>query len=163
MKKFEIVTHPDERLEQKCSKVTIFDQKLHDTLDQLFDLMMEHDGIGIAAPQAGITERIAIVYLDDESGVIEMINPEIKYIAGEETDVEGCLSFPGIFGEVKRTDQIVLSAQDRNGKTFVMEADGYLSRAIQHEADHLDGVLFTSKVTRYVTEEELKALEEEAE
>ncbi|MDZ5711603.1 peptide deformylase [Jeotgalibacillus haloalkalitolerans] len=163
MKKFEIVTHPDTRLEQECSKVTVFDRKLHEKLDQLFDLMMEHDGIGIAAPQAGITERIAIVYLDDETGVIEMINPEIKYISGEEKDVEGCLSFPGIFGEVNRTDQIVLTAQDRNGKTFVMEADGYLSRAIQHEADHLDGILFTSKVTRYVTEEELKALEEGAE
>ncbi|KIL50420.1 peptide deformylase [Jeotgalibacillus alimentarius] len=160
MKKLEIVTHPDERLEQVCSKVTVFDQSLHDTLDQLFDLMMEHDGIGIAAPQAGITERIAIVYLDDESGVIEMINPEIKMISGEETDVEGCLSFPGIFGEVSRTDQILLQAQDRNGKTFVMGADGYLSRAIQHEADHLDGVLFTSKVTTFVTEEELKEQEE---
>ncbi|WP_404409077.1 peptide deformylase [Jeotgalibacillus malaysiensis] len=163
MKKLEILTHPDERLEQTCAEVKTFDKQLHDTLDELFDLMMDQDGIGIAAPQAGILKRVAIVYLDDETGVIEMINPEIKYISGEDTDVEGCLSFPGIFGEVTRTDQIVLSAQDRNGKTFVMEADGYLSRAIQHEADHLDGVLFTSKVSRYVTEEELKAMEEEAE
>ncbi|AJD90948.1 peptide deformylase [Jeotgalibacillus malaysiensis] len=162
MNKLEIVTHPDERLEQVCDKVSVFDKELHGQLDQLFDLMMEHDGIGIAAPQAGILKRVAIVYLDDESGVIEMINPEIQMISGEETDVEGCLSFPGVFGEVTRTDQIVLSAQDRNGKTFVIEADGYLSRAIQHEADHLDGVLFTSKVSRYVTEEELKEMEEEA-
>ncbi|TFE02711.1 peptide deformylase [Jeotgalibacillus salarius] len=161
MNKFEIVKHPDEKLEQPCTKVTVFDQKLHNTLDQLFDLMMEHDGIGIAAPQAGITERIAIVYLDDETGIIEMMNPEIRLISGEETDVEGCLSFPGIFGEVPRTDLIELTAQDRNGKTFVMQADGYLSRAIQHEADHLDGVLFTSKVTRFIKEEELEALEEE--
>ncbi|WP_371414445.1 peptide deformylase [Jeotgalibacillus sp. R-1-5s-1] len=156
-----IVTSPDERLETKCEEVTEFNQELHDFLDDLFDLMMEHDGIGIAAPQAGVLKQAAIVYLDDESGIIEMMNPKIDVLSGEETEVEGCLSFPGIFGEVKRPDKIRLTAQDRHGKEFTLEADGYLSRAIQHEADHLEGVLFTSKVIKYVKEEELEGYEEE--
>ncbi|MEW9501356.1 peptide deformylase [Jeotgalibacillus marinus] len=152
----EIVKHPDERLEKECSTVTEFNEKLHTLLDNMFETMVERDGVGIAAPQVGICERVAIVDLDDDEGTLEMINPSLTRKKGSATDVEGCLSFPGIYGEVERPEMIVLKAQDRNGKWFELEADDYLARAIQHEVDHLHGVLFTAKVTRFVKEEELE-------
>ncbi|PPA72103.1 peptide deformylase [Jeotgalibacillus proteolyticus] len=157
----EIVKHPDSRLERECETVTEFSNELHVLLDNMYETMVESDGVGIAAPQVGVCKKAAIVDLDDDEGTIEMMNPSITFKEGKDTDVEGCLSFPGLYGEVERTDSIVLKAQDRDGKWYKLEADGYLSRAIQHEVDHLNGILFTSKVTRYITEEELEGYGEE--
>ena len=129
--------------------------------DEILDTMIEFDGVGLAAPQVGVDEQIAIVEIDETSGTIEMINPEILETKGEQTGVEGCLSFPGLFGEVSRPFYVKVKAQDRKGKTFTFEAEDYLARAIQHEVDHLHGILFTSKVLRYVEENELQELESE--
>lgn len=156
-----IVTYPAEILEASCDKVTVFDKKLAKLLDDMYDTMIEHDGVGLAAPQIGLKKRIAIVDIDDELGTIELINPKIIEQSGSQTGPEGCLSFPGLYGEVTRSDYVKVQAQDRKGRTYLIEAEEFLARAIQHEMDHLDGILFTSKVTKYLTESELEGGEEE--
>jgi peptide deformylase len=150
-----IVTYPAEILEQSCETVKTFDKRLAKILNDMYDTMIEFDGVGLAAPQIGLKQRIAIVDIDDERGTIELVNPEIVEMSGEQNGVEGCLSFPGIYGEVSRANVVKVKAQNRRGKFFTLEAEGFLARAIQHEIDHLNGVLFTSKVTKYINEEEL--------
>jgi peptide deformylase len=156
-----VVNYPAEILEQTCKPVVKFDRKLAKILDDMYDTMIEYDGVGLAAPQIGLDARIAIVDIDDELGTIEMINPVILETSGEQTGPEGCLSFPGLFGEVTRGYFIKIEAFDRKGKKYMLEAEDFLSRAIQHEIDHLDGILFTTKVSRYLEEDELKGVEAE--
>jgi len=156
-----IVMHPAEILERPCKPVTSFNNKLKKLLNDMYDTMIEFDGVGLAAPQVGVDEQIAIVDIDDGSGTIEMINPEILETKGEQNGVEGCLSFPGLYGEVSRPYYVKVKAQDRKGKSFTIEAEDFLARAIQHEIDHLHGILFTSKVTRYIDEKELHEVEGE--
>ena len=156
-----VVNYPAEILEQTCKPVVKFDRKLAKILDNMYDTMIEYDGVGLAAPQIGLDARIAIVDIDDELGTIEMINPVILETSGEQTGPEGCLSFPGLFGEVTRGYFIKIEAFDRKGKKYMLEAEDFLSRAIQHEIDHLDGILFTTKVSRYLEEDELKGVEAE--
>ena len=121
--------------------------------------MTEADGVGLAAPQIGVSKRIAVVDIGDDRGTVEMINPVILSAEGEQTGPEGCLSFPDLFGEVSRPYKVKISAQDRFGRPYELEAEDFMARAIQHEIDHLDGVLFTSKVVRYISEEELEEAE----
>ncbi|RBP95189.1 peptide deformylase [Cytobacillus firmus] len=156
-----IVTYPAEILVAECEPVKVFDKKLGKLLNDMYDTMIEFDGVGLAAPQIGLSRQIAIVDIDDDFGTIEMINPEILETNGEQTGPEGCLSFPGLYGEVTRPEYVKIQAQDRKGKYFTLEAEDFLARAILHEIDHLHGVLFTSKVTRYLNEEELEGLEAE--
>ncbi|MFJ5769924.1 peptide deformylase [Psychrobacillus sp. NPDC093180] len=157
-----IVTHPNEILTTKCREVEVFDQKLATLLDDMYDTMIASDGIGIAAPQVGETIQVAIVDLGEGQEVIEMINPEVVEVGGSEIEVEGCLSFPDLYGEVERPFYVKVEAQDRDGALYELEAEDYEARAILHEIDHLHGVLFTSKVIRYVDLEELENEEEEA-
>ncbi|MBT2725971.1 peptide deformylase [Bacillus sp. ISL-75] len=156
-----VINYPAEILEQTCKPVIKFDKKLAKILDNMYDTMIEFDGVGLAAPQIGLDARIAIVDIDDELGTIEMINPVIIETSGEQTGPEGCLSFPGLFGEVTRSNFVKIEAFDRKGRKYTLEAEEFLARAIQHEIDHLDGILFTSKVTRYLEEDELKGVEVE--
>ncbi|MCM3569115.1 peptide deformylase [Neobacillus mesonae] len=156
-----IVNYPAEILEHKCKEVVKFDKKLGKVLDDMYDTMIEFDGVGLAAPQIGLDARIAVVDIDDESGTIEMINPVILEQQGEQTGPEGCLSFPGLYGEVTRPNYVRIEAFDRKGRKYTLEAEEFLARAIQHEIDHLDGILFTSKVTRYLKEDELEGVEGE--
>ncbi len=151
-----IVKYPAPVLEQNCEAVTVFDKRLVRLLSNMYDTMLEADGVGLAAPQIGIAKRIAIVDIDDQHGKIELINPEIVEEEGEQVGPEGCLSFPDLYGEVKRSNYVKVRAQNRKGKWYELEARGFLARAIQHEIDHLNGVLFTSKVLRYFKEEELE-------
>ena len=156
-----IVMFPDKILKQKCAKVTSFDKNLAKLLNNMYETMIEADGVGLAAPQVGVKKQIAVVEVDEESGVIELINPEILETKGEQTGVEGCLSFPDVYGEVTRSYRVKIRAQDRRGQYYELEAEDFLARAIQHEIDHLQGVLFTSKITRYITTEELEGYEAE--
>ncbi|WP_110929701.1 peptide deformylase [Bacillus massiliglaciei] len=156
-----IVMYPEKILKQKCDKVTVFDKNLAKLLNSMHDTMVEADGVGLAAPQVGVKKQIAVVEVDEEQGIIELINPEILEISGEQTGVEGCLSFPGIYGEVSRPYRVKVRAQDRRGIYYELEAEDFFARAIQHEIDHLQGILFTSKISRYMTEEELERLEAE--
>ncbi|WP_404466585.1 peptide deformylase [Planococcus rifietoensis] len=153
-----IVKHPNEVLETPCKTVTEFDRQLAVLLDDMHETMIEADGVGIAAPQVGVSLRVAIVDFQEGQEPIEMINPELALFEGKETDIEGCLSFPGIFGGVERHGRIKIKAQERDGSWYELEAEGYEARAILHEMDHLDGVLFTSKIEKYVTQEELDEL-----
>ena len=156
-----VVDYPAEILEQTCKPVVKFDRKLAKLLENMYDTMIEYDGVGLAAPQIGLAERIAIVDIDDELGTIEMINPVILETSGEQTGPEGCLSFPGLYGEVTRPNFVKIEAFDRKGRKYTLEAEDFLARAIQHEIDHLDGILFTTKVSRYLEEDELKGVEVE--
>ncbi len=156
-----VVNYPAEILEQTCKPVIKFDRKLAKILDDMYDTMIEYDGVGLAAPQIGLDARIAIVDIDDELGTIEMINPVIVETSGEQSGPEGCLSFLGLFGEVTRPNFVKINAFDRKGRKYTLEAEEFLARAIQHEIDHLDGILFTTKVTRYLEEDELKGVETE--
>ncbi|MDM5156055.1 peptide deformylase [Bacillus sp. DX1.1] len=153
-----IVNHPNEVLETPCERVINFDKKLVKLLKDMHETMLVADGVGLAAPQVGVSLQVAVVDIGDDTGKIELINPVILEKRGEQVGPEGCLSFPGLYGEVKRAEYIKVRAQNRRGKVFLLEADDFLARAIQHEIDHLHGVLFTSKVTRYYEENELEEM-----
>ncbi|MFK4466611.1 peptide deformylase [Bacillus sp. RC252] len=152
----EIVKHPNEVLEKPCERVINFDKKLVKLLKDMHETMLIADGVGLAAPQVGVSLQVAVVDIGDDTGKIELINPVILEKRGEQVGPEGCLSFPGLYGEVERADYIKVRAQNRRGKIFLLEADDFLARAIQHEIDHLHGVLFTSKVKRYYEAGELE-------
>ncbi len=156
-----IVTHPNDILTTPAEEVTKFDSKLAKLLDDMYDTMVAADGIGLAAPQVGVSKRVAIVDLGEGQDVIEMINPVVVAIGGKEVEVEGCLSFPDIYGEVERPFYVKIEAEDRDGNLYELEAEDYEARAIQHEIDHLNGILFTSKIIRYVTPDEFMEEEEE--
>lgn len=146
----EIIKEGDEVLRKKCHKVEKFDEKLHALLDDMYETMQEANGVGLAAPQVGILRRIAVVDVGD--GKIELVNPEIIKESGEQTGDEGCLSFPGKWGEVTRPMKVTVKAQDRYGKEFKIKGTELLARAFCHEIDHLDGVVFLDKVNK-MTEE----------
>jgi peptide deformylase len=151
-----IVNYPAEILEQNCEPVTVFDKKLVKLLSDMYDTMIEFDGVGLAAPQIGIKKRIAIVNIDDDMETIELINPVVLETKGEQTGPEGCLSFSDIYGEVTRPNFVKVKAQDRKGREYIFEAEEFLARAVLHEIDHLNGILFTSKVTRYLDAADLE-------
>ncbi|MBO1510462.1 peptide deformylase [Metabacillus bambusae] len=154
-----IVMFPADVLEAPCEKVTIFDRKLTKLLADMYDTMIENDGVGLAAPQIGISQQIAIVDIDDHNGTIELINPVIVEERGEQTGPEGCLSFPGLYGEVTRANYVKVRTFNRKGKVKIIEAEGFLARAIQHEMDHLEGVLFTTKIEKYLEDNDLESAE----
>lgn len=136
-----IVKHPDPVLREKAMTVTKFNANLHKLLDDMAETMYDADGVGLAAPQVGICKRVIV--MDCGDGLIEMVNPEIIAHEGEQFDYpEGCLSIPGLRGDVRRHKWVKLRAQDRDGQPFEMEADDLLSRCAQHEIDHLNGILF---------------------
>ena len=118
-------------------------------LDDMQETMDAAQGIGLAAPQVGIQKRIFVIRTG-KNDVLELINPEIVTTTGEETDVEGCLSFPGLYGEVARAQEVEVAGLNREGKRIVVRGTGLLARALQHEFDHLDGILFVDKVSKYV-------------
>lgn len=135
---------PDSILRKKAKHVRELDKRTITLVKDMYDTMKNEEGIGLAAPQVGILKRIFVVGLNDHK--YEFINPEIIEMSGEYLDVEGCLSIPGESGVVKRGDYIKVKATDIDGKDFVIEARNMLARVIQHENDHLNGVLFTDKL-----------------
>ncbi len=138
----------DEVLYKRCKEVTKFDKKLAILLDDMYETMQKSNGVGLAAPQIGILKRVAVI--DIGEGKIELINPEIIEKSGSQIGNEGCLSFPGVWGEVERPMNVKVRAFDRNGKEYVLEGEELLARAICHECDHLDGITFTSNVIKFV-------------
>jgi peptide deformylase len=137
-----IVKHPDPVLRERAQEVTKFNANLHRLLDDMADTMYDADGVGLAAPQIGILKRIFVVDADEEHGLIELINPEIVSKEGEQLGVEGCLSIPGLQGDVLRANKVVIKGFDRHGQPVQYEGTELLARAFQHELDHLNGVLF---------------------
>ena len=154
-----IVKTGDPVLTKVCRPVERFDAKLHQLLDDMYETMLEANGVGLAAPQVGLLRRLCVIDVGD--GPIELINPEIIETSGSQNDAEGCLSFPGEFGMVERPNYVKVRAQDRNGEWYEMEGEELLARAFCHEIDHLDGVLFVTKVSRMLDPEELRAAAED--
>lgn len=144
----EIREKGDDILYKKCKEVVKFDEKLHILLDDMYETMQSHDGVGLAAPQVGILKRAVVIDVGD--GKIELINPEIVEESGEQTGSEGCLSVPGVFGEVTRPNVVTVKAQDRDGKWFKITGKELLARAFCHEIEHLDGKLFLDRVIRFI-------------
>jgi len=151
-----IVKHPDPILREKAIVVTKFNSNLHKLLDDMAETMYDADGVGLAAPQVGVSKRVIV--MDCGDGLIEVVNPQIVDFKGEQFDrPEGCLSIPGLRGDVRRHAWVKLRGQDRFGKEFELEAEELLSRCAQHEIDHLNGVLFidvADKVYQVSPEEE---------
>lgn len=148
----EIVKRGDPILTKRCREVEVIDQRVLQLLDDMKETMAAANGVGLAAPQVGILKRIAIVDVGD--GPIELINPKIIAQSGRQNGSEGCLSVPGVFGEVERPMHVTVQAQNRRGETFRITAHELLARALCHEIEHLDGKLFLSRVTRFVDPEE---------
>ena len=144
----EIREKGDEILYKKCKTVVKFDEKLHILLDDMYETMQSRDGVGLAAPQVGILKRAVVIDIGD--GKIELINPEIVEESGEQTGSEGCLSVPGVFGEVTRPNVVTVKAQDRDGKWYKITGKELLARAFCHEIEHLDGKLFLDRVIRFI-------------
>lgn len=141
----------DEVLRKKSKEVKEITPSVLTLLDDMVETMYEAEGVGLAAPQVGILKRIVVIDIGDE--IIELINPEIIEKDGEQIGPEGCLSIPGLTGEVKRPQTVKVKALNRNGEEVILEGEGLLARAFCHEIDHLNGVLFTDKVIRYLDEE----------
>ena len=145
----DIYTLDDEVLREDTEKVTVFDNSLKMLVDAMFDTLVEADGVGLAAPQIGVSKKFFIVDLrrGDDSRYV-FINPEIIETSMEEGPYEeGCLSIPGFYREVIRPLRVKVQAQDLNGKYFTIDADGLLARVIQHENDHLNKTLFIDHLT----------------
>ncbi|MEK0313187.1 peptide deformylase [Cohnella sp. 56] len=137
-----IVKHPDDVLRERAQEVTKFNANLHKLLDDMADTMYDADGVGLAAPQVGISKRVIVVDADEEHGLIELVNPEVVSTEGEQFGPEGCLSIPGLQGDVRRPLKVKVKGQDRDGKPVEYEGTELLARAFLHEIDHLNGVLF---------------------
>lgn len=149
-----ILNESDPILHKVCRPVEKFDDRLWQLLDDMRDTLQKAQGVGLAGPQVGILRRLFIMDVGD--GCVECINPKILEQDGVQECVEGCLSSPGEYGMVNRPKTVKLQAQDRNGKYFIITATGLKAQCISHESDHLDGVLFKSKVTRMLDPDELK-------
>ena len=148
-----ILTDQDPALHKVCRPVESFDRKLHKLLDDMKETLEEANGVGLAAPQVGILRRVVIV--DTGDGVLELVNPELIETDGEQEGPEGCLSVPGKYGLVKRPYIAKVRAQDRYGEWFEAEGEELIARCFCHELDHLDGIVYTEVMDRFLTEEEL--------
>jgi peptide deformylase len=141
----------DEVLRKVSRKVEVIDDRILTLLDDMTETMHKASGVGIAAPQVGILRRVIVI--DIGEGPIELINPVIVYESGEQLEEEGCLSIPGIRGQVKRPAKVIIRALDRKGKTFEMTGTELLAIAFCHETDHLNGILFTDKAIKIIKED----------
>ncbi|ODN44049.1 peptide deformylase [Piscirickettsia litoralis] len=138
-----ILQYPDSRLRLQAKKVTVFDDALAKTIEDMYETMYESSGIGLAATQVNIQQQVLVMDLsNDKSDPLCVINPEILETFDHTEYEEGCLSFPGVFAKVERAARIKISAFDQKGEKFELEADGLLAVCLQHEIDHLQGKVF---------------------
>lgn len=154
-----IMTVKDPCLHKVCRPVEKFDGKLHRLLDDMKETLAQANGVGLAAPQVGILRRVVVVDTGEE--MLELVNPELLETSGEQVGSEGCLSVPGKYGIVKRPDYAKVRAYDRDGNEFEVEGEELMARCFCHELDHLDGIVYTEIMERYLTEEEMGELSEE--
>ncbi len=160
----EIVTIPDEVLRRKARKVKGFGQELQTLIDDMVETMREAPGVGLAAPQVGISQRVIVVEFGDEEDeevpakLYAVVNPEVSRFSEDKVNgMEGCLSIPGFVGEVERSENVLVKGQNRHGQPFRLKAKGWLARIFQHEIDHVNGILYidrTDKVWKLKEEEE---------
>ena len=168
--KLTIVEYPDKKLKEKSKAVEKFGKELHELLDAMYETMLKSNGIGLAAIQVGHAKQALLLNIPDEEDkqsidtLIEMINPIITQKNGETVYQEGCLSVPSFYEDINRHENITVNYQDRDGNTKTVEAEGLLSIAIQHEIDHLNGILFIDKLSysrRKKFEKEYKRVQKE--
>jgi len=168
--KLQILEYPDKRLKQKSKEVTEFDENLHNLLDAMNPIMIDTNGIGLAAVQVNHHLRALILNIPDEEGnqppenLLEIINPVLISKEGETVYQEGCLSVPQFYEDIKRAEKVSITYQDRDGNNKSLDADGLLAIAIQHEMDHLEGILFIDKLSyarRKKFEKEYKRLQKD--
>ena len=152
-----ILTDKEPALHKVCKPVVNFDAKLFKLLDDMKETLQDANGVGLAAPQVGILRRVVLVDTGEE--VLELINPELLETDGEQEGAEGCLSVPGKYGLVKRPYYAKVRAQDRHGEWFECEGEELIARCFCHELDHLDGILYTEVMERFLSDEELRAEE----
>ena len=156
----------DPVLRKKAEPVTVFDEALSEFVESMVDTMFEHNGIGLAAPQVGVSERVITIdasFGESVDNIMVLINPEILHVEGEISLEEGCLSVPGVWEEVVRPEKVTVHYSDVNGEEQKINADGMLARVIQHEYDHLEGILFVdriSSVKRTILAKTLKSIAE---
>ena len=153
-----ILTVKEPALHKVCRPVESFDNKLHTLLDDMRETLIDSEGVGLAAPQVGILRRVVLVDTGDE--ILELCNPSLLETDGEQIGAEGCLSVPGKYGLVKRPYYAKVRAQDRNGNWYEYEGEELIARCFCHELDHLDGIIYTEVMERYLSDEELMGEEE---
>ena len=150
-----ILTDKEPALHKTCKPVVNFDARLHKLLDDMRETLLDSGGIGLAAPQIGILRRVVLV--DNGEEILELVNHTLVETDGEQVGAEGCLSVPGKYGLVKRPYVAKVRAQDRNGEWYEVEGEELIARCFCHELDHLDGIVYTEVMDRFLTEEELEA------
>ena len=158
---YPIVKFPDPILQQPAEPVTVFDAELRKLVDDMFTSMYDAQGIGLAAPQIGISKRLTVIDLSFQKkpeDKIVLINPEVIEIKGKQVEEEGCLSLPEIRDRVVRAAEVRVRAQDAEGKPIEVEGTELLARAIQHEIDHLDGILFIFRLSRLKRDLQLRKI-----
>lgn len=145
-----ILTYPEPFLATKSLPVRSVDERIRDLVRDMFDTMYAANGIGLAAPQIGVGKRVIVVDItpvEEKSKPLALVNPEILRKQGQEEGMEGCLSVPGVEGTVCRASSVTVRGMNENGDPVTLEADGLLARALQHEIDHLDGILFIDRLS----------------
>ncbi len=148
----------DEALRKTCKPMKTYDLRLWLLLRDMAETMYKAEGVGLAAPQVGILRRVVVIDVGDDHGLIELVNPEIIATEGEQAGSEGCLSVPGRRGYVVRPNKVTVRAQDRKGKKIEITGEGLLARALCHEIDHLDGIIYVDKMDHEIFDDD----EEEA-
>jgi len=158
MAKMQIVYDGNPVLRKKAQPVKVVDSLVGQLMEDMLETMRANNGIGLAAPQVGISKRIIVADIGEEDGPVKMINPRIVEREGTIVALEGCLSIPNVYGDVERSEKVVVKGLDEKGRPVTFEAEGLMARVFQHEIDHLDGRLFTDFATnvRVVTPEELE-------
>jgi peptide deformylase len=164
----EIVYTPDPVLRRKARKITSFDKDVQTLIDDMVETLRDAPGVGLAAPQVGVSERLIVIeYGDDEDETVPkklfvVINPEIIQASEEQVNgAEGCLSIPRVVGEVMRSTEVVIKGFNRQGRPIKIKARGWIARIFQHEIDHLDGVLFTDRASKVWRVEEDETVPDE--
>ena len=150
-----ILTDAEPALHKVCKPVVNFDGRLHKLLDDMRETLIDSGGVGLAAPQVGILRRVVLV--DTGEKILELVNPTILETDGIQEGAEGCLSVPGKYGLVKRPYYAKVRAQDRDGNWYEAEGEELTARCFCHELDHLDGIIYTEVMERFLTDEELNA------
>ena len=149
MAPLKILKYPDPLLQQKCEPISKIDSEIKDLVEDMLETMYEGNGVGLAAPQVGVLKRLLVLDVSPKGNQpMEFINPVITWQAGSAIGEEGCLSLPDYREVIKRSESVRVSAQNRSGEQFEIEANALLSRCLQHEIDHLDGILCIDRLSR---------------
>lgn len=161
MKKLQLVKYPNSILKSQASPIGEVKEDLKDLVDEMFEVMYEAEGVGLAAPQVGLSKRIVVIDPTEgrDEGLI-MFDPQVIRKKGEEVAEEGCLSLPGVKADVKRAYEVEVRYKDLKGEEKILMAQGLLARIIQHEMDHLEGILFIDKLSEAKRQQIMRKLKE---